>query len=244
MRPLTSFPKLEVPPLGDLQSCPSAEPAPSPLEASSPLLSAALRPSALIGLARSVWFLPVLKIVGFCSALACIAWFGEQARDETIYGPTLAKPPSETPERTPPPAPEAAPLPPSPTPPPCAPAAPAEGPAAPRAAVLADGRLVLNEATAEDLDRLPGIGLKRAQDIVLLRTRLGRFKRLSDLLRVRGIGPRSLANLQEHLVLDRPSAPEASTSSQDDGKPKTPEKGSEPRPNPPPPDDRAGPAAS
>jgi competence protein ComEA len=69
---------------------------------------------------------------------------------------------------------------------------------------LPDGRLILNEATAEDLDRLPGIGRKRAEDIIQLRGRVGRFRRLTDLLRVRGIGVKSLGKLKEHLLLDRP----------------------------------------
>src|SRR5690606_11091785 len=72
-----------------------------------------------------------------------------------------------------------------------------------------DGRLILNEANAAELDRLPGIGKKRAEDIVALRTRMKRFKRLEDLLRVRGIGPRSQVGLKEHLVLDRPKGVEA-----------------------------------
>ncbi len=79
----------------------------------------------------------------------------------------------------------------------------------PSPGVTADGRIVLNVATAEELDRLPGVGRKRAEAIVALRTRLGKFRRLSDLLRIRGIGPRSLAKLKPHLVLDPPPASDA-----------------------------------
>jgi competence protein ComEA len=73
-------------------------------------------------------------------------------------------------------------------------------------ALLPDGRLVLNEASAAEIDRLPGIGLKRAEAIVALREKLGgRFRRLEDLTRVRGIKRKALAKLRPHLVLDRPA---------------------------------------
>lgn len=165
-------------------------------------------------LAGSVWLLPLLKLIGFCSVLTCIAWLGERSREENVYGPEIAERearPSPAPQGQEAKAPAQAPVAPPPAvaptlpaaPPPCAPAS-VEAPR-PTSALLADGRLVLNEATVQDLDRLPGIGQKRAEEIVALRTRLGRFKRTTELLRVRGIGPRSLASLQEHLVLDRPT---------------------------------------
>ena len=67
-----------------------------------------------------------------------------------------------------------------------------------------DGRIVLNLASLEDLRRLPGVGPKRAEAILALRAKLKRFKRGADLLRVRGIGPKSLARMQAHFVLDPP----------------------------------------
>jgi competence protein ComEA len=80
--------------------------------------------------------------------------------------------------------------------------APSE-PVPPRASGLtADGKVILNQATAEDLMRLPGIGKKRADAILALRTRLGRFKRPTDLLRVRGLGARRLQRLLPHMVVD------------------------------------------
>lgn len=78
----------------------------------------------------------------------------------------------------------------------------ASGP--PAAAVTADGRIVLNLASESELRRLPGIGRSRARAIIEQRERLGRFRRLEDLLRVKGIGPRRLATLRPKLVLDAP----------------------------------------
>lgn len=70
------------------------------------------------------------------------------------------------------------------------------------AGVTADGKVILNVASAETLDTLPGIGSSRALAIVALREKLGRFKRIEDLLRVRGIGRRSLDKLRPLVVLD------------------------------------------
>jgi competence protein ComEA len=66
--------------------------------------------------------------------------------------------------------------------------------------------VVLNTATADDLRRLPGIGEKRANAILALRTRLGRFRALEDLLKVKGIGRATLKRLRSLVRLD-PVAP-------------------------------------
>ena len=99
--------------------------------------------------------------------------------------------------------------PPGPHPPaPCAPDAPApehpapQPPAAPGGALTTEGRVILNLAGALELQRLPGVGAKRAAAIVELRRRLGRFRRPSDLLRIKGIGPRTLERMLPMLVLD------------------------------------------
>jgi competence protein ComEA len=70
--------------------------------------------------------------------------------------------------------------------------------------LTADGKVILNTADASELTRLPGIGQKRAAAILRLRERLGRFKRIHDLLRVRGLGPRALRKIKTHAVLDAP----------------------------------------
>jgi competence protein ComEA len=76
----------------------------------------------------------------------------------------------------------------------------------------AHGRVILNEAGVAKLATLPGIGKKRAQAIVAMRERLGgRFRRLRDLMRVKGIGYRSFKKLEPRLLLNRPP-PAASAS--------------------------------
>ena len=68
-----------------------------------------------------------------------------------------------------------------------------------------DGKLILNLATAADLTKLPRIGAKRAEAIITLRTKLGRFKRVRDLLRIRGIGYRLLQKLKPLVLVDPPA---------------------------------------
>ncbi len=77
--------------------------------------------------------------------------------------------------------------------------------------ITADGKVILNVASEEELTRLPGVGEKRAQSIIKLRRRLKRFRRATDLLRVRGIGVRSLKRMLPHLVLDPPPVGDAGT---------------------------------
>jgi competence protein ComEA len=57
----------------------------------------------------------------------------------------------------------------------------------------------LNNATAEQLDSLPGIGPATAQAIVQYRTEHGRFRSVDGLLAVRGIGPSKLAAIRARL---------------------------------------------
>lgn len=238
MNRTSSFPSVEVPRSGDLHtSLPNAlrtEPAAPARHEHSASADAPVEParsSARARLLASVWLVPVAKLAGFCCVLTCIAWLGERSRDTTIYGPRLAEP--ALPEAAPPASPPSAPAdgeraamppevaPPATPPPPCASTSGEGQPPAPPSAFLPDGRLVLNEASPAELDRLPGIGKKRAEDIVALRTRMKRFKRLEDLLRIRGIGSRSLISLKEHLVLDRPRPPEEDAGARPDHQPRT-----------------------
>jgi len=46
----------------------------------------------------------------------------------------------------------------------------------------------INQASAEDLEKLPGIGPKLAQQIIAYRTKHGPFHRIEDLLIIKGIG--------------------------------------------------------
>ncbi|AUX26236.1 uncharacterized protein SOCEGT47_067970 [Sorangium cellulosum] len=70
--------------------------------------------------------------------------------------------------------------------------------------VTPDGKVVLNLATEADLRRLPGIGPAKAAAILALRARIKRFRKVDELLRVKGIGRRSLKRLRPLVVVDPP----------------------------------------
>lgn len=59
--------------------------------------------------------------------------------------------------------------------------------------------LDLNQATVDQLDALPGVGPSTARAIVAWRTEHGRFRRVDDLLDVRGIGPAKLDALRSEV---------------------------------------------
>ena len=58
----------------------------------------------------------------------------------------------------------------------------------------------MNTADVYDLQRLPGIGEKRARDIVAYREENGPFQTLDELTNVSGIGPVILENLREYVT--------------------------------------------
>lgn len=79
----------------------------------------------------------------------------------------------------------------------------------PSARATAEDPVYVNHASAEQLRRLPGVGAKRAEAIVQLRQRMGRFQRVEDLLRVKGVGRATLRKWRPLVRLDAPPAPSA-----------------------------------
>ncbi|MBI5516345.1 MAG: helix-hairpin-helix domain-containing protein [Deltaproteobacteria bacterium] len=61
--------------------------------------------------------------------------------------------------------------------------------------------VTINTADEEVLQRVPGIGPSRAQAIVQLRGRVHAFRRVDDLLRVRGIGRGTLRGMRVYLTV-------------------------------------------
>jgi competence protein ComEA len=153
------------------------------------------------------WLALVARGIGWCAAFAALAWIGAgAARRVEVVPEAIPMLPrgaaSAFAVSAPAPVRRA----------PCGDASSADA-----EAVLPDGRVVLNRAGAAVLGKLPGIGDKRAQAIIALRERLGRFRSLRDLLRVRGIGPKMLQRLEPLCVLDPPAEPPASASDKERG---------------------------
>ena len=59
----------------------------------------------------------------------------------------------------------------------------------------------LNTATIEQLETLPGIGRKVAERIIEYRTKSGSFKRIEELMNVKGIGEKSFLKLKPLVVV-------------------------------------------
>ncbi len=58
-----------------------------------------------------------------------------------------------------------------------------------------DVKLDINKATAEELTALPGVGMKKAEEIVKFRELNGNFKSVDELVNVKGIGVKMVAKI-------------------------------------------------
>lgn len=65
-----------------------------------------------------------------------------------------------------------------------------------------EGKLNVNTASAEQLTMLPGIGKATAKNIMDYRTQNGNFKAVDDLLKVKGIGDKTLEKIKSYVILD------------------------------------------
>ena len=63
----------------------------------------------------------------------------------------------------------------------------------------------LNRANAKELQELPGVGAVTAQRIIAMRQKSGPFKRIEDLLAIRGVSQKKLDAMRPYLMI-RPAA--------------------------------------
>jgi competence protein ComEA len=66
---------------------------------------------------------------------------------------------------------------------------------------LAGAKINVNQASALELQRLPGIGPKLSERIIAERAK-ARFRSVEELRRVPGIGPKTLEKLRPHVTVD------------------------------------------
>jgi len=65
-----------------------------------------------------------------------------------------------------------------------------------------EGRLNINYATVEELCKLNGIGEKRAADIVDYRETSGGFKKIEDIMKVKGIKQGVFSKIRDYIYVD------------------------------------------
>jgi competence protein ComEA len=64
----------------------------------------------------------------------------------------------------------------------------------------------INAASIEQLDKLPGIGPKTAAKIVEYRQKNGAFKKIEELMNVKGIGEKAFLRLKSQIAVASPVA--------------------------------------
>lgn len=163
--------------------------------------------AALVRLFQTTWWKPMVRVALFACGLVVLAFIG-RATSPASASPAASFPnPSASAAPTTAPILPAAPMSP-PTPLVAATATPPPAPAsAPSSHATPETPVILNEASIEDLRRLPGIGPKRAEAVLALRAKIGRFHQIEDLLHVKGIGRATLKRLRPLIRLD--PAPQA-----------------------------------
>ena len=67
---------------------------------------------------------------------------------------------------------------------------------------LAEKSINLNKAGISDLVKLPGIGEKTAEKIIQLRNERGKFKRLEELMDIKGIGEVKFNKIKKFLYIE------------------------------------------
>ncbi|MGG0238376.1 helix-hairpin-helix domain-containing protein [Bacillus rhizoplanae] len=66
---------------------------------------------------------------------------------------------------------------------------------------LQEGKIQINTATKEQLEKISGIGPRKAENIMKYREQHGPFQKVEDLLEVDGIGEKSLEKIKDEIIV-------------------------------------------
>lgn len=149
----------------------------------------------------------LIKLAMLGATLCAIVWIGSSMPSKSP-GPAQSTRPIE---RTAQPAPVAAATPePAPAPviessPVLLPVVTEEPAASVQTGAASVARVDVNRATLSELTGLPGIGPKLAQRVIDYRRANGPFKKVDDLLLVKGIGRKKLARMRDLVTIHRAS---------------------------------------
>lgn len=75
--------------------------------------------------------------------------------------------------------------------------------AASKQEIPAAGQIDINDASADQLIVIPGIGKVMAERIVQFREEHGAFKRVEDLLKIKGIGEKSFQKIRAYVKIGK-----------------------------------------
>ena len=81
-----------------------------------------------------------------------------------------------------------------------------QGKAAAKTSAPAGAAVNLNSATQAQLETLPGIGAATAKRIIEYRQKNGNFKKVEELMNVKGIGEKAFLKLKAQVTVGSPSA--------------------------------------
>lgn len=65
-------------------------------------------------------------------------------------------------------------------------------------------RININTASAQELEFLPRVGPATAQKIIEYREQQGPFRSIEDIMKVKGIGPKTFQDMKDNLTVENP----------------------------------------